>query len=143
MPSSERVSPRCPITERFTSPPPSPPASPRPPIHHQMQPSATQTQPDTTLPRRWRPLLALLGRSWRALGRSWDALGTLLDALGRSWVLFFDKNHPKRAPERDFRRSWLDFQLIFVPRTVDFHDFPYSYPRLRELSRGRRDLRKT
>ena len=131
LPSSEHISLLSDIGEVYpllTSPT----GLPRPPKYLPPQPS--------------QEYIAHFWRSWNALGRSWDALGTLLDALGRSWVLFFDKNHSKRAPKRDFRRSWLDFQLIFVPQTVDFHYFPVLVPStartFSKKTRATKNLRK-
>ena len=50
---------------------------PSPYLSHR-PPKAAEVPTLATLVRRWRPLFALLGRSWRALGRSWPL-------LGRSW----------------------------------------------------------
>ena len=60
----------------------------------------------------------LLGRSWVALGALLDAPETLLGRswtpLGRSWAILLDKNDSKTVPKSDFRRSWLDFDLILL-----------------------------
>ena len=68
---------------------------------------------------------------WPPKSPPWPLLGSVRRLQHRSWAFlarFFTKHRFERAPKSNFRRSWLDFELILVPPTADFHDFFIRLP---------------
>jgi len=62
---------------------------------------------------------------WRPKSLSWALFGGFQALFGVFRLVLptdFVKNRSRRAPKSDFRRSWLDFELILLPPTPVFHD---------------------
>ena len=68
---------------------------------------------------------------WPPKSPPWPLLGSVRRLQHRSWAFlarFFTKHRSERAPKSNFKRSWLDFELILVPQTADFHYFFIRFP---------------